>query len=231
MHAIDEPLLLKAFLACGARHLSLVDPTYGPEKAIHYEEAATQDLLHSMQDPNRDSVLCATAALILSIYEAMSLQPTAKHMAGSRALIRECSWTAKTPSLGGSCFWTSVSIELLDCLSHNWPLSWNPDSWGVDMNMDHMQPYWKSDDHWLHRIMYICAKIANFRVSVQNVHAKLHSSRTRSSTVNELEAVQEWNHYNSLCEKWNDSIPRSMKPLNHAQTWQHGSTSRFPKIW
>ncbi|KAJ5106883.1 hypothetical protein N7456_003558 [Penicillium angulare] len=227
LHAIDEPLLLKAFLACGARHISLVDPSFGPEKAHHYYLVATQDLLHAMQDPNRDSVLCATAALILSTYEVMCPQSVMKHIAGSRALIRECGWTAKTPSLGGTCFWISVTMELLSCLDKGWPLSWDPDTWGVDMNMTQNQPFWKGDDHWLHRIIYICAKIANFRVAIQHLQSAVD---TRSRNTRLHEAVPEWNHYNALCEQWITSIPRSMKPLSLPQPWQ-GSKSGFPKTW
>ncbi|OQE07279.1 hypothetical protein PENVUL_c014G08142 [Penicillium vulpinum] len=115
--AIGEPILLKAFLACGARHLSFVDPSYGDEKAIRYYDAATRDLLNAIHDPNRDSVLCATAALALGFSETVPMQsrPNRDHIAGSRALIRECGWTAKTPGLGGACFRISVSSELLNC--------------------------------------------------------------------------------------------------------------------
>ncbi|KAJ5740191.1 hypothetical protein N7493_000063 [Penicillium malachiteum] len=227
LHSIDEPLLLKAFLACGARHISLADPNYGREKAHQYYDAATQDLLHIIQDPNRDSVLCATAALVLSVYESMSPQPNMKHVAGSRALIRECGWSAKTPHLGGACFWLSVSMELLQCLEHGWALSWNPDTWGIDMHMDQVQPLWKGDEHWLHRIIYICAKVANFRVAMQNLYSSVDSP---SKSVQLNEAVQEWNHYNAWCEQWARSIPRSMRPIGHVQPWQTESPSRFPKI-
>ncbi|KAJ5527112.1 hypothetical protein N7513_011271 [Penicillium frequentans] len=227
LHAIDEPLLLKALVACGARQAFLIDPSYGAEKVLHYYEAANQDLLHAIQDPNRDSVLCATAALLLGIYEMMSSQPLTKHTAGSRALIRECRWTAKTPSLGGSCFWVSISMEVLHCLNYMCPLSWNPDTWGVDMHMEQVQPFWKSDDQWLHRIIYICAKIANFRVSAQH----LQSLNDPSQNTQFNDAVQEWNHYNAWCEQWANSIPRSMKPLSNIQPWQAESKSTFPKIW
>lgn len=226
-------MLLKAFLACGAQHLFLVDPSRGQEKGVHYYEAATHDLLNAVHDPNRDSVLCTTVALVLSAYELMNPQcpqssSSGNHIAGSRALIRECGWTAKTPGLGGACFWISVSMELLSCLQHNWSLSWNPDTWGVDMNMDQVQPFWKGEDQWLHRIIYICAKVANFRVSVQH---RLSSNDPSSRSAQLDEAVQEWNHYSAWCEQWITSIPRSMKPLSHMQPWQADSKSVFPSIW
>ncbi|KAJ5636298.1 uncharacterized protein N7484_009611 [Penicillium longicatenatum] len=225
--AIDEPMLLKALVACGARQAFRMDPSYGAEKVLHHYEAANHDLLYAVQDPNRDSVLCATAALVLGIYEMMSSQPLTKHTSGSRALIRECGWTAKTPSLGGSCFWISVSMEVLHCLNYICPLSWNPDTWGVDMHMEQVQPFWKNDDQWLHRIIYICAKIANFRVSTQH----LQSLNDPSQNTQFNDAVQEWNHYNAWCEQWANSIPRSMKPLSNIQPWHAESKSPFPKIW
>lgn len=223
-------MLLNAFLACGARHLSIVDPSFGEEKAgLHYD-IATKALLDSVQDPDRDSVLCATAALALGAYETMSLHSRSEsnHLAGSRALIRECGWTSKTPGLGGASFWTSLSMELLDCLQYGWSLSWNPDTWGVDMDMDHLQPFWKGDDIWLHRILYICAKILNYGVSVEQLRS-LDDSTAQPARLNE--ALQEWNRYNSLCEQWSKAIPRSMKPLGRVEPWQADLKSAFPKIW
>ncbi|KAJ6144626.1 hypothetical protein N7470_008521 [Penicillium chermesinum] len=228
LHAIDQPMLLKALLACGARHLSIGDPSQ-EHKAAHYYEVASEDLLNSMQDPNRDSVLCTVVALALGIYEWMlpNTASTKNHLAGSRALIRECRWNAKTPSLGGACFWISVKIELLNCLQHNWLLSWDPDTWGIDMNMDHAQPHWKGDEVWLQRIIYICAKVLNFRATIQLWHPEdLIVSDSRRN-----EVLQEWNHYYALCEQWNNSCPRSMKPIFQIQPWQVESESHFPKIW
>lgn len=222
-------MLLKSFLACGARQISLVNPSFGEQKAIRYYEAATQDLLHSMQDPNRDSVLCAITAVTLGMYEVMAPQsPNTKHLQGSRALIHECNWTAKTPGLGGTCFWISVGIELLSCLQHTWSLSWDPDNWAVDMNMDQVHHFGKEEDLWLHRIIYICAKVSNLRVAVRQLQsmgdANTHTTRIDST-------LQEWTHYNTLCEKWEKGAPRSMKPISSLQPWQTSSQSSFPKLW
>ena len=35
-HSLSEPMLLNAFLACGARHLTLINPAYSEEKALDY---------------------------------------------------------------------------------------------------------------------------------------------------------------------------------------------------
>lgn len=222
-------MLLNAFLACGARHLSAVNSSFADEKAIEYYDAAVQELMSAMQDPDRDSVLCATAALALGAYETMSYtMPETSHLAGSRALIRECGWTSKTPGLGGTSFWMSVNLELLSCLKNNWSLSWDPDGWGIDLDMNHTQPLWKGDEIWLHRVLYICAKTLHFRVSM--AHGRpANGSTTQPAQLNE--ALQKWNHYNSLCEQWSKAIPRSMKPLGRVEPWQTGLMSVFPKIW
>ncbi|KAJ5893637.1 hypothetical protein N7495_005328 [Penicillium taxi] len=229
-HAIDEPILLQAFLACGARHLSLVNESFETGKPEHYYNAATQDLLSAVHDPDRDSVLCTISAVVLGVYEMMSAQSICKinHIAGSRALIRECGWSAKTPGLGGACFWLSVSMELLSCLQHSWLLSWDPDTWGVDMDMNQHHTHWKGEDVWLHRIIYICAKIANFQVYLQQA---LSSGEPLSQRTKLDALVHQWNHLNSWCEQWATSIPRSMNPLSYMLPWQTDTKSTFPKIW
>ncbi|KAJ5488853.1 hypothetical protein N7539_003743 [Penicillium diatomitis] len=234
MHAIGEPVLLKAFMACGARHLSLVDPTFDNQKAAKYYDEATQDLMIAMHDPNRDSVLCTTAALILSIYEILAPQQTqsTNHIGGSRALIRECGWTARTPGLGSASFWISVGMELLSALHYKWTLSWNPDTWGVDMTMQnntyqaHVAS--KTEEVWLHRAIYICAKVANFRITAQS----FQSINGSVNYANELSDVYtEWSHYDSLCQQWHEHSPRTLKPLGHIPPWQTQPKSSFPRIW
>lgn len=105
-HALNEPMLLHAFLACGARHLALVNPKYSEEKALHYYDVATRDLLHSLQDPDRDTFLCATTAVILNVYEIMGERALQRmnHIAGARALIKECRWNARSTGIGAACF-------------------------------------------------------------------------------------------------------------------------------
>ena len=71
-HSLGEPMLLNAFLACGARHLTLVNPMYHEDKALYYYDTATTQLLRSLQNPDRNTVICATTAVILNVYEIMS---------------------------------------------------------------------------------------------------------------------------------------------------------------
>lgn len=109
-HALSEPMLLNAFLACGARHLTLVNPMYHEDKALFYYDTATTQLLRSLQNPDRDTVCCATTAVILNVYEIMSERAMQRmnHIAGARALIKECGWNARSTGIGAACFWLNV---------------------------------------------------------------------------------------------------------------------------
>ncbi|CAG7942785.1 unnamed protein product [Penicillium salamii] len=218
--AVGEPLLLKAFVASGANHRSLHDPSWPVELALAFSQDATEALLSAVHDPSRDSVLCATVALVLGFTASMSPHSMRweNHIAGSRALIRECGWTAKTPGLGGACFRISMSAELLSCLRYNWELSWNPDTWGVDIDMEHAQAsIGGNHDLWHHRILYICAKVSMLRASLRQCRA-LPDDVARSSQ------LSRW------CDEWEKSIPRSLVPLGYLQPWQTKSKSVFPEV-
>lgn len=193
-----------------------------------YDEA-TQDLLTSVNDSNRDSVLCAVTALVLGFFETMSPLSSHRrvHVAGSRALIRECGWTSKTPGLGGACFRISISAELLNCVRYNWSLSWDPNTWGVDMDMDHCHaPSGSSEDFWSHRILYICAKVVIFQASLcQSLGLSNDAARAQHN-----DRFQEWGLYSSWCDHWEKSVPKSMAPLGYLQPWQTNSKSAFPEV-
>ena len=127
-HALRCPMLLNALLACGVKHLTLTQqygPVNGPgppgpvnghghghgsvhgdDKALFYYDTATTQLLRSLQNPERDTAECAATAVVLNVYEIMSEKPTQRmsHIAGARALIRECGWSARSTGLGAACF-------------------------------------------------------------------------------------------------------------------------------
>ncbi|CAK7225134.1 hypothetical protein SBRCBS47491_005788 [Sporothrix bragantina] len=96
--ALKSPMMLNAFLACGVKHLTLVNEAYKDDKALFYYDTATTQLLRSLQNPDRDIVECATTAVVLNVYEIMSEKPNERmnHIAGARALIRECGWDARS---------------------------------------------------------------------------------------------------------------------------------------
>lgn len=230
LHALEEPMLLNAFMACGARHLFLVNPSYGEEKALYYYNTSTRDLLTCLQNPDRDTVLCATTAVILNVYEIMCEKAMQRmnHIAGARALIKECRWDAKSVGIGGACFWLNVGMELLSCLHFNWRMAWDPDTWDIDMNMTASQNNITGDEElWTHRMVYICAKIANFRSTIpqfQDPDRIAHDMRLN-------QRIQEWNTYKGWCDEWARCVPRSMLPLGYLQPWQTNSKSSFPEVW
>ena len=113
-------------------HLLLLPVLEG--KALHYYDSAIRLLLRQLQGSYRDTFICATTAVILNVYEIMCGKPLqiTSHIAGARALIKECGWNATSVGVGAACFWLNVGMELLSCLHFNWQVAWNPSDWGFD---------------------------------------------------------------------------------------------------
>ena len=221
-------MLMNAFLACGARHLTLVNPTYGEDKALHYYDTATRGLLTSLQNPSRDTVICATTAVILNVYEIMSERALQRmnHIAGARALIKECGWSARSTGIGAACFWLNVGMELLSCLHFNWQVAWDPDDWGVNMDFTKdCEP--GKEEIWTYRIIYIVAKIANFRATIPRFKEKtVHEDQMRMQA-----RYAEWKRLKDWCESWEEMIPRTMTPLAYLQPRETHNHSSFPEVW
>jgi hypothetical protein len=221
-------MLCNALLACGARHLSLVNPAFHEDRALHYYDTATRALLKSLQNPNRDTIICATAAVVLNVYEVMSERALQRmnHIAGARALIKECGWSARSQGIGLACFWLNVGMEVLSCLHFNWQVAWNPDEWGVDMVMNPDRGA-GNEEQWTYKIVYITAKIANFRASIprfQEPNATLQAMRVQRR-------LEEWNSYKKLCDQWIEAVPPTMHPLGVLLPQQTATKSQFPEIW
>lgn len=228
-HALKCPMLLNALLACGVKYLTLTQQ-FSDEKALFYYDTATTQLLRSLQNPERNTAECAATAVILNVYEIMSEKPPERmsHIAGARALIRDCGWNAKSTGLGAACFWLSVGMELLSCLAFNWSTSWDPEAWGVNMDFGTDKDA-GSEEIWVHRIFYVVAKIANFRATDPKFReASPHDEQLR------LQArMAEWTRLKSMCEEWDHACPRPMHPFGYVHpTQQTGSAqSLFPNIW
>ena len=221
-------MLLNAFLACGARHLTLVNPAFQEDKALHYYDTATRALLKSLQDPNRDTIVCATAAVILNVYEVMSERALQRmnHIAGARALIKECGWNARSAGIGAACFWLNVGLEMFSCLHFNWQVAWNPRDWGVDMSMPRAN-YTGGEEVWTHKMVYILARTVNYRASIprfQEPNPTLQAMRVRAR-------CDEWEELKGLCETWNENSPRTMHPIAVLHGQNTTSTSNFPEVW
>jgi hypothetical protein len=235
-HSLKSPMLLNAFLACGVKHLTLIDSGVKDDKALFYYDTATTQLLRNLQNPDRNTAECATTAVVLNVYEIMSEKPAQRmsHIAGARALIRECGWNAKSTGIGAACFWLNIGMEVLSCLAFNWQTAWDPDQWGVDMEFSTDRP--ASDEPsggigdeeiWVHRIFYIVAKIANFRATIPRFQeASPHDEQVRLGN-----RLAQWQELKKLCVDWNYCCPRTMHPFGYLSRAQTQTKSAFPNIW
>ena len=243
-HALKSPMLLNAFLACGVKHLTLVNPSYKDDKALFYYDTATTQLLRSLQNPDRNTAECATTAVVLNVYEIMSEKPQQRmnHIAGARALIRECKWDARSKGVGAACFWLNIGMEVLSCLAFNWKTAWDPDQWGVDMDFSKGRQGCGGggeeeegdctgrvggEELWVHRIFYIVAKIANFRATIPKFQeASPHDEQARLG-----QRLRQWEELKSLCDTWNNQCPRTMHPFGYLDPSRTKSKSAFPNVW
>lgn len=229
-HSLTEPMLVNAFLACGARHLTLVNPAYTEEKALHYYDTATRYLLKELQNPGRDTVVCATTAVILNVYEIMSERALQRmnHIAGARALIKECGWNARAQGVGSACFWLNVGLEVLSCLHFNWQVAWDPDDWCLDM--DFSKESWNGrEEVWTHRMLYLVAKVCNFRATIprqQDQDQDLREQQLRAQA-----RYEDWARIKGWVDAWEQRVPRTMQPLAHIHQRQTHSKSAFPEVW
>ncbi|OLN81019.1 hypothetical protein CCHL11_10004 [Colletotrichum chlorophyti] len=242
-HALKSPMLLNAFLACGVKHLTLVNPAYKDDKALFYYDTATTQLLRSLQNPDRNTGECATTAVVLNVYEIMSEKPAQRmnHIAGARALIRECKWDARSTGIGAACFWLNIGMEVLSCLAFNWQTSWDPDHWGLDVDFAaadgpaapssaaaaRSADGFGHEELWVHRILYIVAKIANFRATIPRFQEPSpHDEQIRLGN-----RLAQWQDLKRLCDKWNNACPRTMHPFGYLYPSQTNSKSAFPNVW
>lgn len=227
-HSLSEPMLLNAFLACGARHLTLVNPVYTEEKALHYYDTATRYLLKNLQNPMRDTVVCATTAVILNVYEIMSEKALQRmnHIAGARALIKECGWNARAQGIGSACFWLNVGLEVLSCLHFNWQVAWDPEDWGVDMDFSREIANGR-EEIWTHRMLFVVAKICNFRATMPREQLP----NQRDEQIRMQQRHEKWSQLKQMCDAWDRGIPRTMQPMAYLYAYQTSSKSLFPEVW
>ncbi|KAE9963843.1 hypothetical protein BLS_008862 [Venturia inaequalis] len=229
-NSLNNEMLYNAFLACGARHLALVNPKYSDDVALQYYNTATSYLLQNLQDENRNCVMCATTAVILNVYEIMSERALQRmnHIAGARALIKECGWNARSHGVGAACFWLNVGMELLSCLHYNWPVAWDPDDWGVDMDFTRPENGQGKEEIWCHRMVNILARVANFRSQIPLLGA---TNSPRSEHIQRQTRFNEWQQLKNLADSWNRHVPRTMHPLGYLESFQTTSRSCFPEVW
>jgi hypothetical protein len=228
--ALREPMLKFACLACGIRHLTLIDPRIYPEEhALTYYNQATQLLLEKLQNPDRDSFLCATTATILNVYEVMNEKALQRmnHLAGARALIKECRWDATSTGIGAACFWLNIGLELFSCMNFNWSTSWDPDTWGIDMTMS-PQHVGGNEAVWCHKILWILAKITNFRATAPR---GVQDPSSPQEQVRIHQRHQQWLGLKQFCDKWMHCIPPTLHPIANVPVYKSRGKSSFPEVW
>ena len=221
-------MLLNAFLACGAFHISLVNQDYHQDRAVQYYDTSSGELLKALQNPNRDLVMCATTAAVLNVFEIMSARALQRmhHIAVARALIKECGWSARSTGIGAACFWLNVGLEILSCLHFNWQVAWDPDTWGVDMNITRETESGR-EEFWTHRVLYVVGKVCNFRASMP----RFQEASPRDEQARLQKRYAEWSHLKQLCDAWNDNIPRTMHPMAYIYPPHTRIKSAFPEVW
>ncbi|KAG9240352.1 hypothetical protein BJ878DRAFT_546339 [Calycina marina] len=231
MESIHNPkasMLRNAFLACGARHLTLVNPSYHENRSLYYYDMATAQLLRCLQNPERDMTMCATTAVVLNVYEIMSerAQQRMNHIAGARALVKECGWSARSTGVGAACFWLNIGMEILSCLHFNWQVAWEPDMWGIDMDVSR-QISLGNEELWVHRMLYIIGKIANFRANIP----RFREADPSAENDRQQSRFAEWQKLKDLCDNWNAKSPQSMHPMAVIHPSQTSTKSAFPEVW
>jgi hypothetical protein len=227
--SLHQPMLRYAFLACGGRHMNLINPAQYPDDvAVEYYTKANQLFLRLLQNPDRDMALCATTAVILNVYEVMTEKALQRmnHIAGSRALIKECGWNARSVGIARACFFLNVGMELFSCLHFNWQVAWDPDDWGMDMTMSPQQ-HGGNEETWTHKILYILAKVANFRASIP----RFQEQTPAAEQLRLSKRLQMWMDLKSWCDRWHACIPPTMHPMAYVPPFQASMKSSFPEVW
>ncbi|KAB5540223.1 C6 zinc finger domain-containing protein [Coniochaeta sp. 2T2.1] len=229
--ALKSDMLLNALLSCGILHASLTNKRHDVTKVQIYYDTASSKLLNMMRNPDRNPAECATTAAVLNVYEIMSQSPQARmgHIAGARALLRECNWNAKSTGIGGACFWLNIGMEVLSCLAFNWQTAWDPDQWDLDngtpseSQMRYVVGGGGEEEAWVHLVFYIVAKVANFRANIPHFkEPSPHDEQVRLQS-----RFAEWTRLKAMSDRWNDNCPRPMRPFGYRPS----KTSLFPDIW
>lgn len=228
-YALKSPVLFHSLMACGAKQLSFSKPDQ-QHRATALYNTATARLVRLLQNPDRNIMDCTTASILLNVYEFISNKSIQRmsHMVGARALIRDCGWNASSTGIPAACFWLSIGIEVLYCLSMNWAVSWDPDNWGIDLDWSRGENECDGElQTWVHRSFYTLAKVVNFRAtSFASLPSDAHRDQTRLSG-----RLSEWQSLKQLCDNWNDCCPRSMRPVGYLAMNNANEPSVFPKFW
>ena len=131
----------------------------------------------------------AVTALLLWIYEIMNAHYLQLRSPEWQNLIRGCSWNARSAPAAATCFWYHVTAEVLQSVTEESSISWNPTDWGYSLDYPSLQSTAKpcTSEEWIHAIIYILARIVRF----------------------ETQPFSGWEHL----VWWQGCIPQDLKPL------------------
>jgi hypothetical protein len=164
----------------------------------------------------------------LNVYEVMQEKALQRmnHIAGARALIKECRWDGTAVGIGGACFWLNVGLEIFSCLYFSWQVAWDPDTWGIDMNMS-PQPMPGNEEDWTHKVLWIVAKCVNFSATAPRFHdPSVHAEQMRMH-----QRHHEWMGLKQFCDTWNRCVPETMRPMAQVAPGLGTIKSAFPHVW
>ena len=223
-YGLRSNMLLKALLACGARHSR-------HKKASDYYDTVWTELFCKMQNAESDKDECAMVAIVLNIYEALCPKTTSrtKHLARSRKLIKECGWNTQSTGIASACFWMNVGLDVLNGYSPKM-MSVDPCSWGLDVSSSaspHDSVSTTSNHIWFRRILAIFTTIVKFQRGDSSLRE--FGPQTQRGALETM--IAEWLQLKHLCDQWDKACPRTMKPLGYQRASNEGCGSAFPKVW
>lgn len=117
-------------------------------------------------------------------------------------------------------------VGFVDCLHFNWQVAWDPDDWGLDMDLSPEMEAGR-EELWTYRMLYLVARITNYRAMIP----RLHQTSPHDEQMRLQNRYIEWKSLKDLCDAWNDGIPRTMHPMAYLYPYQTPSKSAFPEVW
>jgi len=86
-----------------------------------------------------------------------------------------------------------------------------------------------NDETWTQRMVYIVAKIVNFRVD--HASSMEFTRSPREEQIKRQARTNEWQHLKGLLDSWNRHVPRPMHPLGYIDPYKTRLGSSFPEVW
>jgi hypothetical protein len=83
------------------------------------------------------------------------------------------------------------------------------------------------EEIWTYRILYIVAKVSNFRASIP----RFQEPSQRDEQARLQQRYAEWTKLKQLCDSWNENIPRTMHPIGYIYPHETRIKSAFPEVW